>query len=69
MPRKVRTPWVIPEGTPPSKCRGCAAEIYFVAYTRKADNKPGRMPLNADGTPHFATCPNAEEFRKERVSR
>jgi hypothetical protein len=69
MPRKVRTPWVIPEGTPPSKCRGCAAEIYFVAYTRKTDNKPGRMPLNPDGTPHFSNCPNAEEFRKARVSR
>jgi hypothetical protein len=69
MGRQPRTPWVIPEGTPPSKCRGCAAEIYFVAYVRKVDNRPGRMPLNPDGVPHFATCSHAEEFRKERVSR
>ncbi len=67
--RKVRTPWVIPEGTPPSKCRGFNAEIYFVPYVRKVDNRQGRMPCNPDGTPHFATCPQAENFRKERAAR
>jgi len=42
MTRSKRSPWIIPEGTPPSKCRGCQAEIYFVAYVRKADNYRGR---------------------------
>ncbi len=65
--KKPRTPWVIPEGTPPSKCRGCNAEIYFVAYIRKADQRQGRMPVNPDGTPHFATCEFAEQFRKARA--
>lgn len=63
---KKRTPWVIPEGTPPSKCRGCAAEIYFVAYTRRVDNKIGRMPVNPDGVPHWSTCSEAHQFRKGR---
>jgi len=64
-----RTPWVIPGGTPPSKCRGCQAEIYFVPYTRRVDNRSGRMPVDPDGTPYFATCPEAHNFRKERSAR
>lgn len=66
MKKQPRTPWVIPEGTPPSKCRGCGAEIYFVPYIRKTDNHQGRMPCNPDGKPHWSTCPEAENFRKER---
>jgi len=69
MTRSKRSPWIIPEGTPPSKCRGCQAEIYFVAYVRKADNYRGRMPLNPDGVPHWSTCKNASDFRKERSAR
>ena len=68
MPRKVRTPWVIPEGTPPSKCRGCGAEIYFVPYTRRVDKKIGRMPCNPDGTPHWSTCPESHQSTKGRES-
>jgi hypothetical protein len=47
----------ISKGTP-GKCRGCGAEIYWV------ETKSGKnMPVNRDGTSHFATCPKADEFR------
>jgi hypothetical protein len=70
MPEKNKKgPWTIPEGTPPSKCRGCGAEIYFVPYIRKVDQKSGRMPCDQDGTPHFASCPKADNFRKGKVKR
>jgi hypothetical protein len=70
MPEKdKKSPWTIPEGTPPSKCRGCNAEIFFVPYLRKKDKTPGRMPCDPDGVPHFASCPKANDFRKEKVNR
>lgn len=49
----------IPEGTPLVKCRGCGAPIYWIVT--KNDK---RMPVDRDGTSHFATCPGANEFRK-----
>lgn len=38
---------------------GCNQLIYWVAT-----NKGKRMPVNPDGTPHWATCPKAAEFRR-----
>lgn len=48
----------IPEGTDPSRCRGCKALIYWIK-TAAGRN----MPVDPDGTSHFATCPKANNFR------
>lgn len=40
-------------------CRGCNEPIQWVITKNKK-----RAPMNLDGTPHFATCPKAGEFRK-----
>lgn len=48
----------IPEGTRPVPCRGCNAAIYWVLT-----EKGKRMPVDPDGTPHWATCPAAKRFR------
>jgi hypothetical protein len=42
----------VPTGTKPSVCRDCATEVFWVK-TAKGRN----VPLDADGTSHFATCP------------
>ncbi len=45
-----------------ARCRGCGAEIEFWQTPR------GKyIPLDS-GTlePHFGTCPNADEFRKNK---
>lgn len=54
----------IPKGTPASKCggargNGCGEFIYWIK-TPSGKN----MPVNADGTSHFANCPKAGDFRK-----
>lgn len=48
----------IPEGTDPSRCKGCRALIYWI---KTAAGK--NMPVDKDGTSHFATCPVANNFR------
>ena len=48
----------IPEGTDPSRCSGCKALIYWI----KTDAGKN-MPVDPDGTSHFATCPKASSFR------
>lgn len=47
----------------PGVCRekSCAAPVVWIVT---AAGK--RMPCNADGTSHFATCPAAVRFRKKR---
>ncbi len=52
---KMREDWV--------ECRGaaCTAKIKWIK------TKKGReMPVERDGTPHHATCPNASQFRGGR---
>lgn len=49
----------IPAGTPPAKCRGCGAEMYWIKTTAGKN-----MPVDADGTPHWATCPERARFKK-----
>ena len=51
----------IPEGTPQSRCRKCDKYFYFV---RMPSGK--LMPVDIDGTSHFATCAGADEIQKER---
>lgn len=49
----------IPQGAPPARCRGCLQPIYWII------TKAGkRMPVDPDGTSHFATCPKAASFRR-----
>lgn len=47
-----------------ASCRGCAASI---AWARTPAGRSA--PLNRDGTSHFATCPNADAFRRIRAAR
>lgn len=48
----------IPDGTTPSHCRFCERQIFWV-NTVNGKN----MPVDPDGTPHFATCPETGRFR------
>lgn len=49
----------IPEGTRPAPCKGCKAWIYWVK-TKNGKN----MPVDEDGTPHWATCTKAKDFKR-----
>ena len=50
-------PIVVSEET----CRSCGAPITWVK------TESGKwMPLDPDGTSHFATCPDAAKWRKKR---
>lgn len=50
----------IPEGAQQSHCKGCKAIIYWI---KTESGRP--MPVDPDGTSHFASCPNASDFRKQ----
>lgn len=65
----------VPMGTPPRRCDGCSATIFWVVTATGKRmpvdcNQPeGRAPTDASsgtGISHFATCPNAASFRKRR---
>lgn len=54
--------WAQPDYPPePSACRSCGAPIAWVV-TRAGK----RAPIDPDGTNHFATCPQAAEWRKRK---
>jgi hypothetical protein len=53
----VKLPWRI-HGT--GRCRSCGAPIAWAKYS--VDGKAA--PFNPDGTSHFATCPQADQWRK-----
>lgn len=59
------TGWTVPLGyvadfqNPPAKCRSCHAEVL---WTTTPAGK--RSPLDRDGKSHFATCPQAKEWRR-----
>ena len=50
----------IPAGSSVRYCRGCGKHIYWIETARRK-----KMPVDPDGTPHFATCSHAFEFRKK----
>lgn len=61
----------IPQGTKASRCRACGKEIYFVRSA--AGRLMPLVPANVNGnlgplmgTSHFADCPKADSFRKEK---
>ena len=60
MNREVR--YEVPEGTPRARCKGCNAKIYWIRTKKRK-----WMPVDADGTPHFAACPKARRFRKRKA--
>jgi len=44
----------------PGTCRSCHAAIVWVK-----NQKTGKWsPMNRDGTSHFATCPQAKDWRR-----
>lgn len=54
--------WTVPDGWTLANighCRGCGAAI---AWTRTPAGR--HAPLDRDGVSHFATCPDAERFRR-----
>lgn len=51
----------IPEGTDPKPCSSCKAPMYWITTAHGQ-----RMPVNADGISHFATCPDAANHRKAK---
>jgi len=57
--------WHWPEGARPyrvARCHGCTELILWVI------TRLGRMaPYNRDGISHFATCPVAQSFRRDRA--
>lgn len=56
--------YVIPDGytfTNTGTCRGCGKPV---AWCMTRLNR--RSPLDPDGTPHWATCPDADRFRKKK---
>lgn len=57
------TRFEIPPQTRPANCSSCRAQIFWIVTKAKK-----RMPVNGDGTSHFATCPNADLHRKPKGS-
>lgn len=67
-------PWfTVPPATPAQKCRACPKMIYFVRTARGSTmpvdcGVPGGVAPTAtesgEGVSHFATCPNADRFRR-----
>ena len=53
--------YAVPVGKPGRPCEACGKMLYFV---RTAAGKP--MPVEADGTPHWGNCTDAERFKKGR---
>lgn len=53
----------IPPNAPRRSCSSCAAIIYWVVMSTGK-----KMPVDPDGTSHFATCPNAAEHRAPRTN-
>jgi len=50
----------VPPGTPFTECRTCGATIQWIVTKRQK-----RMPVDVpERTSHFATCPDADKWRK-----
>ena len=43
-------------------CKGCGATIWWVITP-----KGKKMPQDATGGPHWATCPKAKDFKKAKL--
>lgn len=47
----------------PSRCKGCNAAIWWVVHSNGK-----RVPYTGVGLNHFADCPKAARFRKDKVT-
>lgn len=45
-------------------CKGCGAQIAWAETPKGA-----RMPTDPDGTPHWATCPVKDRFKRPRPAK
>jgi hypothetical protein len=67
--------YAVPAGTPPARCRSCAAVVYFLTMPRTGSLNPidcapptGKPPTATEpgyGASHFAACPDAARWRKQ----
>lgn len=44
----------------PTNCRSCGAFVRWATH----ETTGKRMPIDPDGVSHFATCPDADRWRK-----
>jgi hypothetical protein len=51
--------WVAIAGERARACRSCGAPILWCVTLNDRN-----APINADGTSHFATCPDADSWRR-----
>ena len=77
MSKKRQILFTIPEGSKVTECRNCKAPIVWVTVGA-TDKKPGKlMPVSIrgatknvlgefEGESHFAACPDADRWRKEK---
>jgi hypothetical protein len=67
--------FAVPKGTPPAVCKApsCRKAIYWILTgsgkrmpidVNVPDGKPPTKMLPGQGVPHWATCPEAQSFRK-----
>lgn len=62
MTERSKVTFPVPPGAPHVACRSCGAPAVWIVTA-----KGKRMPVNADtGESHFATCPQAGAWRKDR---
>lgn len=54
--------WAIPKDAPRRSCTSCASIIFWIVTAAGR-----KMPIDPDGTSHFATCPNAASHRRART--
>lgn len=56
----------IPADANIGKCKGrdCGEDVWWFYYTNKRGRR-GMVCADTDGTPHHATCPNADDFRRK----
>ena len=48
----------------PGTCRGCGAEIFWMKAFRSGKS----IPYDPSGVTHFATCPQKEQFQKQKTT-
>lgn len=74
--------FTVPAGSPSSRCNGpdCDARVFWVVTNPKPPKKARRMLVDCsvpggreptatepgEGVSHFATCPNADQFRRRK---
>ena len=58
---KPKRRWKVPRNAPESRCSGCGMKIFWIKTVNGKN-----MPLDPDGTCHFETCPEADQFRGGR---